>query len=202
MLALDANFRSAPQVVEGINFLFERLMSPELGDTAYGDGQRLVCGAPGEYTGSVEAHFLPDDTAETDAGWIARRIEEMVQSGEPVRDGGATRPVQYEDCCILLAARNDFPAYVEALTARGIPVYADARENLLDAPHIRPLIALLKVIDNPAQDIYLAAAMLGPLFGFSDDDLVRLRARAEEIQKQQGENAPSASASTARCCSP
>ena len=79
---------------------------------------------------------------------------------------------------------------MEALTARGIPVYADARENLLDAPHIRPLIALLKVIDNPAQDIYLAAAMLGPLFGFTDDDLVRLRARAEEIQKQQGENAP------------
>ena len=138
----------------------------------------------------MEAHFLPDDTAETDAGWIARRIEEMVQSGEPVRDGSATRPVQYEDCCILLAARIDFPAYVEALTARGIPVYADARENLLDAPHIRPLIALLKVIDNPAQDIYLAAAMLGPLFGFTDDDLVRLRARAEEIQKQQGENAP------------
>ena len=190
MLALDANFRSAPQVVEGINFLFERLMSPELGDTAYGDGQRLVCGAPGEYTGSVEAHFLPDDAAETDAGWIARRIEELVQSGEPVRDGSATRPVQYENCCILLAARNDFPAYVEALTDRGIPVYADARENLLDAPHIRPLIALLKVIDNPAQDIYLAAAMLGPLFGFTDDDLVRLRARAEEIQKQQGENAP------------
>ena len=190
MLALDANFRSAPQVVEGINFLFERLMSPELGDTAYGDGQRLVCGAPGEYTGSVEAHFLPDDAAETDAGWIARRIEELVQSGEPVRDGSATRPVQYEDCCILLAARIDFPAYVEALTARGIPVYADARENLLDAPHIRPLIALLKVIDNPAQDIYLAAAMLGPLFDFTDDDLVRLRAGAEEIQKQQGENAP------------
>ena len=190
MLALDANFRSAPQVVAGINFIFEQLMTPALGDTAYGDGQRLVCGAPGEYTGSVEAHFLPDDTAETDAGWIARRIEEMVQSGEPVRDGSATRPVQYEDCCILLAARMDFPAYVEALTARGIPVYADARENLLDAPHIRPLVALLKVIDNPAQDIYLAAAMLGPLFGFTDADLVRLRARAEEIQKQQGENAP------------
>ena len=37
--------------------------------------------------------------------------------------------MQYEDCCILLAARIDFPAYVEALTARGIPVYADARET-------------------------------------------------------------------------
>ena len=183
MLALDANFRSAPQVVAGINFIFEQLMTPALGDTAYGDGQRLVCGAPGEYEGSVEAHFLPDDAAETDAQYIADRIEAMVASGEPVRDGGTTRPVQYEDCCVLLAARGDFPAYAEALTARGIPVYADARENLLDAPHIRPLIALLRVIDNPAQDIYLAAAMLGPMFGFTDDDLVRLRAGAQTPDK-------------------
>lgn len=184
MLALDANFRSAPQVVAGINFIFEQLMTPALGDTAYGDGQRLVCGAPGAYEGSVEAHFLPDDAAETDAKYIADRIEAMVASGEPVRDGGTTRPVQYEDCCVLLAARGDFPAYAEALTARGIPVYADARENLLDAPHIRPLIALLRVIDNPAQDIYLAAAMLGPMFGFTDDDLVRLRAGAQTPDKR------------------
>lgn len=184
LLALDANFRSAPQVVAGINFLFEQLMTPQLGDTAYGDGQRLVCGAPGgEYEGSVEACFLSDDTAETDANYIADRIETMVSSGEPVRDGGTTRPVQYEDCCVLLAARGDFPAYAEALTARGIPVYADARENLLDAPHIRPLIALLRVIDNPAQDIYLAAAMLGPMFGFTDDDLVRLRAGAQSTDQ-------------------
>ena len=174
-------------MVAGINFLFEQLMTPALGDTAYGDGQRLVCGAPGEYPGSVEAQFLPDDTAETDAAWIAQRIETLMASGEPVRDGGTTRPVRYEDFCILLAARGDFPAYVEALTERGIPVYADARENLLDAPHIRPLIALLKVIDNPAQDVYLAAAMLGPLFGFTDDDLVRLRAAAEDLRKQKDE---------------
>ena len=187
LLALDANFRSAPQVVAGINFIFEQLMTPRLGDTAYGDGQRLVCGAPGDYAGSVEAHFLPDDTAETDAAWIAQRIEELVQNGTPVRDGSSTRPVQYEDCCILLAARGDFLAYEEALTARGIPVYADARENLMTAPHIRPLISLLKVIDNPAQDIYLAAAMLGPMFGFTDDDLVRLRACSEEAQKKQQE---------------
>ncbi len=160
-------------------------MTPSLGDTAYGDGQRLVCGAPGDYSGSVEAQFLPDDEAETDAAWIARRIEELVAAGEPVREGSTTRPVRYEDCCILLAARGDFLAYDEALTARGIPVYADARENLLDAPHIRPLIALLKVIDNPAQDIYLAAAMLGPVFGFTDDDLVRLRAQSAALQKEQ-----------------
>ena len=154
LLALDANFRSA---------------------TAYGPGQRLVCGAPGEYQGSVEACLLPDDEQETDAAWIAARIAALVAGGEPVRGSGGVRPVRYEDCCILLAARASFPVYVRALTGRGIPVYADARENLFEAPHIRPLVALLKIIDNPAQDIFLAAAMLGPVFGFTDDDLVRLR---------------------------
>ncbi len=102
-----------------------------------------------------------------------------------MREGSTTRPVQYEDCCVLLAARGDFPVYVEALTARGIPVYADARENLMEAPHIRPLISLLKVIDNPAQDIYLAAAMLGPVFGFTDDDLVRLRAQSAALRRNR-----------------
>ena len=177
LLALDANFRSAPAVVEGINFFFEQLMSPDLGDTAYGEGQRLVCGAPGTYQGAVEACLLPDDEQETDAAWIAGRIADLVAAGEPVREGGAVRPVRYEDCCILLAARADFPVYTRALADRGIPVYADARENLFEAPHIRPLVALLKIIDNPAQDIYLAAAMLGPVFGFTDDELVQLRAR-------------------------
>ena len=175
LLALDANFRSAPAVVEGINFFFEQLMTPDLGDTAYGPGQRLVCGAPGDYQGSVEACLLPDDEQETDAAWIAARIAALVAGGEPVRGDGGVRPVRYEDCCILLAARTSFPVYVRALTERGIPVYADARENLFEAAHIRPLVALLKIIDNPAQDIFLAAAMLGPVFGFTDDDLVRLR---------------------------
>jgi ATP-dependent helicase/nuclease subunit A len=101
----------------------------------------------------------------------------MVKSGEMVRGGGGTRPVRYEDCCILLATRGRFTEYAEALAARGIAVYADSAEDLLAAPHIRPLIALLRVIDNPAQDIDLAATMLGPLFGFEENDLVRLRAR-------------------------
>ena len=43
---------------------------------------------------------------------------------------------------------------------------------------------MLRVIDNPAQDIYLAAAMLGPMFGFTDDDLVRLRAGAQTPDKR------------------
>ena len=181
-LALDANFRSAPAVVDGINFIFENLMTPALGDTAYGGGQRLVCGAADGYAGRVEAYVLRTESAPGDARFVARRIDELVRAGTPIRAaGGGVRPLQYEDCCILLSTRTNFAAYSDALAERGIPVYADSAEDLLCAPHIRPLVALLRVIDNPAQDIYLAAAMLGPMFGFTDDDLVRLRAAQGRI---------------------
>lgn len=180
-LALDRNFRSAPAVVESVNYLFETLMTPTLGGVTYGAGQRLVCGAAGDYRGAAELHLLQAEEHEQEAAFVARRIEELVRQGTPVRCADGTRPLRYEDCCILLATRTRFRLYADALAARGIPVYADSAEDLLSAPHIRPLAALLRVIDNPAQDIYLAAAMLGPMFGFTDDDLVRLRASCGRI---------------------
>lgn len=180
-LALDANFRSAGAVVEAINDLFGFLMSPALGGIAYGPGQALVCGVNSACRGAVEAHILRGAQSSTDdADFVACRIAELVRQGTPVREGGGTRPLRYEDCCILLATHGkngeNFAVYAKALALRGIPVYADAAEDLLSAPQLRPLIALLRVIDNPAQNVPLAAAMRSALFGFTDDDLLRLRA--------------------------
>ncbi len=179
-LALDANFRSAPAVVDGINFLFETLMRPALGGVAYGPGQALVCGVPGVYRGRVEAHVLRAAERPGDAVWIARRIRQMLDEAYPVRAGDGTRPLRCEDCCILLTTRGWFGAYEKALEAEGIPVYADTADDLLSAPPMRPLIALLRTLDNPSQNIELAAAMRSALFGFSDDDLLRLRAAQKQ----------------------
>ncbi|MCI2046590.1 MAG: UvrD-helicase domain-containing protein [Faecalibacterium sp.] len=179
-LALDANFRSAPAVVDGINFLFEALMRPTLGGVAYGPGQALVCGVPGTYPGKAEAHVLRTAERPGDAAWIAQRIRRMLDEAYPVREGTGTRPLRCEDCCILLTTRGWFGAYEKALEAVGIPVYADTADDLLSAPQMRPLIALLRTIDNPSQNIELAAAMRSALFGFSDDDLLRLRAAQKQ----------------------
>ena len=54
-------------------------------------------------------------------------------------------------------------------------MYVDRAENLLDAPEIRPVASLLRVLDNPAQDVHLAAVMLSGMGGFTPDDLVGLR---------------------------
>ena len=117
-------------MVAGINFIFEQLMTPQLGDTAYGDGQRLVCGAPGDYAGSVEAHFLPDDTAETDAAWIAGRIEELVKNGEPVRDGAGRQK------CAAAADRCARPAEPPRRAGKGHGKRWIVYITSLIAPHL------------------------------------------------------------------
>ena len=181
-IALDANFRSAPGVIDGINYFFEQMMSPALGGVEYGPGQKLrIETSPGDakpvYQGGTELRVITADSTAGDADYIARRIREMVRSGFEVRNkDGSLRPAGYGDFCILLRTRTNFDLYAAALEAQDVPVYTDSSEDILDAPHIRPLAALLRVLDNPAQDVYLASVMLSPLFGFLPDDLVRLRA--------------------------
>lgn len=175
-LALDANFRSASRVIEGINYLFSVFFSEGLGGVEYGDGQRLVVGKPdAEYPGLCEVDVVNGADAAGDAAVIARRIAAMVEEGFTVRGKEGLRPCRYEDFCILLRGRADFAVYEEALRGAEIPVFADAAADLLDAPHIRPFAALLRVIDNPAQDIPLAAVLLSPMFPYTPDDLVALR---------------------------
>lgn len=180
-LALDANFRSAPGVIRGINYCFATLMSPRLGGVEYGDGQRLVPGADTHgFEGSCEIQAVPAAGPAADADYVARRIREIVESGVTVRDKEGERPCNWGDFCILLRSRANMDAYLDKLEQAGIPVYADTAENLLEAVQVRPVAALLRVLDNPAQDVYLAAVMLSPLGGFTPDDLVRLRAAFPE----------------------
>jgi len=175
-LALDANFRSAPGVIAGINYLFEVFFSQGLGGVEYGDGQRLVVGnKTTDYRGFCEVDVIDGAGAEGDAAAIAARIQTMVSEGFAVRDKAAQRPCRYDDFCILLRGRGDFTVYEAALRTAGIPVFADTAADLLDEPHIRPFAALLRVIDNPAQDIPLAAVLLSPMFPYTADDLVTLR---------------------------
>ena len=178
---LDANFRSAPGVIDGVNAIFEAVMSSKVGGVDYGPGEKLVPGlgdlsAYGGYAGGCEVQVLEGGGPAAEAAFIARRIRELTDpaSGFTVRGEAGERPAAYEDFCILTRSRSNFDIYADALEAAGIPVYVDRAENLLDAPEVRVLASLVRVLDNPAQDVHLAAVMLG-LAGFEPDDLVRLR---------------------------
>ena len=181
-LFLDANFRSAPGVIGGVNAIFTPLMSRKLGGVDYGPGERLVPGLGelenyGGYAGGCEFRLVQSERPAGDAEYIARRIRQLMDptGGFTVRGETGPRPPRYEDFCILLRSRGAFGDYAARLESEGIPVYVDRAENLLDAPEIRPVASLLRVLDNPAQDVHLAAVMLSGMGGFTPDDLVALR---------------------------
>ena len=118
------------------------------------------------------------DRVEVEARFVAERIAQMVGGGKPQlqvydRHTNAYRDVAYRDIVILLrSTRYRAPAYTEALAARNIPVHADLATGYFTSAEIEDMLNLLRVIDNPRQDIPLAAVLRSPLVGLSEPELV------------------------------
>jgi ATP-dependent helicase/nuclease subunit A len=113
---------------------------------------------------------------------VARRIKElMLQSGERAfrvldKETGEYRPLKYKDIVILLrATKNWSESLLDELGSEGIPVYADTGSGYFESIEIRTIISLLKVIDNPMQDIPMIAVMKSPIVGFSAEEISDIR---------------------------
>ena len=113
---------------------------------------------------------------------VANRIKELLSN----KDGkvfkvldkvtGEYRPVTYKDIVILLrATKNWSEVFLDELGAEGIPVYADTGSGYFESIEIRTIMSLLKVIDNPMQDIPLIAVLRSPIMSFSAEDLTNIR---------------------------
>ncbi|MBQ8647639.1 MAG: UvrD-helicase domain-containing protein, partial [Oscillospiraceae bacterium] len=175
-IMMNNNFRSAPGVIEAINGIMGEVMTGEVGGVnyRYDHGEQLAQPpAPADYRGGCELCLVDGSS---DAGYTAARIREMLNSGFRVRDGGDTRPCRPEDFAILLRSWNGVEEYTAALEENGLRACCNTREDLLDSPVLRPLVNLLRVLDNPAQDVALASVLLSPLGGMTNTELTALRA--------------------------
>ena len=190
-ILLSDNFRSRPEVLDAVNFIFRAVMTRAAGELDYTDAEAL---RPGRADLSPDPRYcvelncvdlstLPDnaDEEKTDKDLItaraaARRVRELLDSGLPIGD----RTVRAEDVVILL--RSPGPVlrhYAAALDELGIPWNAEGGQEFFGATEIAATIALLQVLDNPRQDVALLAALRSPLFGFIPDRLALLRAAGE-----------------------
>lgn len=197
-ITLGSNFRSRVGVTSCVNYIFRQLMSAEAGELEYDDSEALNAAAkyPERDTPDCELHVVTDkgnraDTLEAQARYVARYIDRTVREGKTlVTKGGALRPASYGDFCILLrTAKNVSSVYANALSERGIPVFSPETGGFFEAAEISFILSLLRVLDNPVQDIPLAAVMLSPLFGFSAGELADIRASAKE-RLEAGETEP------------
>ncbi|HEY8552786.1 MAG TPA: 3'-5' exonuclease, partial [Thermaerobacter sp.] len=92
------------------------------------------------------------------------------------------RPVRYRDVVVLLrSAKVRAATFVEVMSRHGVPVYTRSRTGYLAAPEVEMVLALLQVLDNPRQDIPLAAVLRSPVVGLDADDLARIRLAARHV---------------------
>lgn len=180
---LNRNFRSRKEVTDGINYLFELLMTKELGEVDYAAGEQLIPGAdyPPTDAPGCEVHLIDlseseEEPVKAEAAHVAGEILTLLRSGLLIKDGGAQRPIRPGDIAILLRAPKEKGlAYREALEAVGVEAQADAQRGYLLSREISAVLSLLRVVDNPLLDVELAAALMSPLFSFTPDEMGEIR---------------------------
>ncbi len=183
---LHRNFRSRREVLEGINYIFRQIMTKPLGGIAYDEDAALYPAAdfpprPGEtHTSALEFHLLEASGPERqrqEARLAGGRIREIVgQESVWDKELGQYRPAQYSDIVILLRTVSGWAeTFGEVLGEMGIPCFTGSQTGYFSAAEIRVVLSYLRILDNPRQDIPLAAVLRSPIGGMTDDELARIR---------------------------
>ena len=191
-IILKNNFRSRRSVTGCVNFVFSQVMSEMTGGVEYNDEEQLVFSAAYDEKKDECAEFHLLETAQLDtdemsgteyqADYTAALVEDIVKSGFTVKgEDGSSRPVRYSDIAILMRSMSSRgEAYAEALKRRGIPCFTQLDADFFSAPEISLMLNLLRVIDNPKQDVALLSVLMSPLFGFSPDECAAIRSANRE----------------------
>ena len=186
-IVLGNNFRSRKGVTDIINFVFSQIMSASCGDIDYGKDEELVfsAGYSEKSESSAELHLVEFDpkneekvgSSEVQARHISKLIKKMIANGYTVKDGDGERKVTYKDFAILMRATGSGRGvtYAEVLRDEGIPCFTEVSGEFLTSTEISLAVNILRVIDNPKQDIPLLSVMMSPVFGFTADEISRLR---------------------------
>ena len=193
---LSQNFRSRPEVLDGVNFIFRNIMSRQLGELDYTAAEALY---PGRTDLTYDPRFQmeldavdlsnltePEEGGKTakdlvEARAAARRIRDLYDSRFPVGEGAGARPVDWGDMAVLL--RSPGPVlghYAKAFGELGIPWTADGGEEFFDTTEVHVALAYLQIVDNPHQDVPLLAVLRSPVWNFSADRLAQIRAGGAE----------------------
>lgn len=187
---LHQNFRSRKEVLAPVNEIFGRIMCPELGGIDYDEAAALKAGAsyPENESCSAELLLLSQEEWEElqpESGWTkqeaearlaASRIRKMLAE-EKVTERGALRPIRPGDIVILLRTMSGWSeTFVRVLQEEGIPASAQSRTGYFETMEVEAILSYLKVLDNPTQEIPLAAAMHGMLGGFTSEEMARIKA--------------------------
>ena len=115
---------------------------------------------------------------ELEARFVANRIKELIDSKFQVwdRKKNSFRDIMYKDIVVLLRATSvAAPIFEQEILNLEMPVFSDSSQEYLESIEIQTIMSLLKIIDNPMQDIPLVTVLRSNIGKFTDDELVKIR---------------------------
>lgn len=198
-IQLYKNFRSRKNVLDFTNIIFQNIMSTKLGEINYEEDEYLNLGAtfeeprvdckPEMYiidtkekeTSEVVKEEKNEDNQENEnnednekeivdnavleARLLCKKIKELKEKG-----------FSYKEMAVLMRSpSNVAPIYEKEMIEQNIPVFTDTASEYLESIEIDTIISLLKVIDNPLQDIPLITILRSPICGFNENELIEIR---------------------------
>ena len=118
-----------------------------------------------------------------EAKLVAKKIKDLVDSSYMVYDRKkGYRKITYKDIVVLLrSTKISAPIFEKELANLNMPVFSDVSSEYLETMEIQTIMSLLKVIDNPMQDIPLVTVLRSSIGGFTDNELVEIRGNAKNI---------------------
>lgn len=198
-IELQKNFRSRENVLECANDVFSHIMNKNFSGIGYDETVRLNAGFPypeysdsnygDEVNKSTDVILISSEneeeatTRELEADRLAKLIEGIVSSGVNVYDADENiyRPAEYRDIVILTRSVTGWAdTFADALMDRGIPAYTDSSTGYFSVREIQVILSMLTIVDNPVQEISLAAAMMSYFGGFTAAELGMVRKLGRE----------------------
>ncbi|HCM88020.1 MULTISPECIES: helicase-exonuclease AddAB subunit AddA [Enterococcus] len=188
-IILAENFRSRKEVLDFTNLVFTQLMDQTVGQIEYDRQAELVNG----FTAFPETEaFAPELLIYQKNGevpeWIedksmgeifttATKIRQLIDQGFEVYDKKekAMRSLKYEDIVLLTPTRSHNLTILEVFKQLGIPLAINDTQNYFQSTELRVMISLMQIIDNPYQDIPLAAVLRSPIVGLQEEELAQIR---------------------------
>lgn len=203
-IQLFKNFRSRKNVLDFTNLIFENIMSGSLGDIEYNKEEYLNLGADyKEIEQNLKAEIdiinLKDqeneeentseileeeenterlENIQLEARFVASKIKELIENKFQVfdRKKNCFRDIKYKDIVVLLrSTKTSAPIFEEEIINLDMPVFSDSSQEYLDSIEIENIMSLLRIIDNPIQDIPLVTVLRSNIGKFTDDELVEIR---------------------------
>ena len=166
VIDLKDNFRSRPQILTAAWLMTK-------GSSGVAE-QKLNAGREfAEKTEpSVELLISRGGGVEQEARWAARRIAELKES---LRLGKEKRAPDWRDIAVLVRSNALLDDFAAGLQWAGIPYAVSAGRSFFTTSEVKDVLALLRALDNPRDEVNLAAALRSPLAGVDDATLLALK---------------------------